>query len=109
MSLIASNAGSPIRKAKLRACLISIDSSPAHSGSRFPRLSRPRHADRLLRADLSYGAYSRRNKEHQQHALRDGTGSSARLEPHLGTDFIAIMKCPYLVGKFACLVSEFLM
>jgi hypothetical protein len=28
---------------------------------------------------------------------------------HLGTDFIAIMKCPYVVGKFACLVSEFLM
>ena len=28
---------------------------------------------------------------------------------HLGTDFIAIMKCPYVAGKFACLVSEFLM
>ena len=28
---------------------------------------------------------------------------------HLGTDFIAIMKCPYVIGKFACFVSEFLM
>jgi hypothetical protein len=28
---------------------------------------------------------------------------------HPGTDFIAIMKCPYIVGEFACLVSEFLM
>ena len=28
---------------------------------------------------------------------------------HSGADFIAIMKCPYVVAKFACLVSEFLM
>jgi hypothetical protein len=28
---------------------------------------------------------------------------------HLGTDFIAIMKCPYEIGKSACFVSEFLM
>jgi hypothetical protein len=28
---------------------------------------------------------------------------------HLRTNFIAIMKCPYVIGKFACFVSEFLM
>jgi hypothetical protein len=62
MSLIASNAQSPIRKANY-ACLTIIDSSPADSGSRFPRLSRLRHADRLLRAELFHGAYSRHNNE----------------------------------------------
>src|SRR5579859_4200311 len=77
MSLIASNRRSPISQGKLRlpdyyrffACGFRLTIS---------RLSSPRHADRLLRAEPFHSAYSRHKKEHQQYALRN---SKRRLIP----------------------------